>query len=239
MPGFKINQYITLKLEHRKTEIYIQGKRFLQCKHIFFINAHRNTQQSIIGSIDEAKVFLTSGEEIGPESFGITPEEEFWAHCSNLQTWAENNYNTNLLHSNLAFPLLKILTRVGDPTAKKMFKNEIIKKFEECKKNLFVNTIRFLLDEEYYKFLNENELEVLSHILKTIFFKLAENGLYEQFKIILSTRSISCLKEEDLKHLMHKLIQMRGKPSTNYIFNNRFILTLNTYYNLRYLSSQK
>ncbi len=241
MAEFNINQFITLKLENKKTNIYIQGTKFLQCKNVIFINPHENRQQGIIGSIDEAKVFLTSeyGEEISPQFLGITPEEEFWAHCSNLQVWAEYNYNTSLLHSNLAFPILKTLAEVGDPTAKKVFKNEIIKKFEECEESLFVNTISYLLDEEYYKFLNEIELEVLSHILKTIFLKLAKKGLYENFDRILSTRSMGCLKEEGLKYLMHKLIRMRGKPSTNYIFNNRFILTLNTYYNLRYLSSEK
>ena len=38
-------------------------------------------------------------------SVDITPKQEFWAHCSNLQTWNENYYDTRLIHTNLAFPL--------------------------------------------------------------------------------------------------------------------------------------
>lgn len=60
----------------------------------------------------------------------ITPEEEFWGHCSNLQAWVENNYDTRLLHSNIAFPLLKKLTEAGDPNTNKVFKEEIARRFE-------------------------------------------------------------------------------------------------------------
>ncbi len=59
----------------------------------------------------------------------ITPQEEFWGHCSNLQAWIENDYNTRLLHRSLAFHLLKELAALGDPKAKKMFKKEIIDTF--------------------------------------------------------------------------------------------------------------
>ena len=41
--------------------------------------------------------------------------------------WFENKYNPRLLHSNLAFPLLKQLTDVGDPLASEVFKVELIK----------------------------------------------------------------------------------------------------------------
>ena len=47
----------------------------------------------------------------------------------NLQVWAEMNYDTRILHRNLAFPLLKKLAQVGDPIAKKALKDEIAKRF--------------------------------------------------------------------------------------------------------------
>ncbi|GAH27524.1 unnamed protein product, partial [marine sediment metagenome] len=60
----------------------------------------------------------------------ITPEQEFWAHCSNLQTWAEHHYDTRLLHSNISFPLLRRLTEAGDPVAKQFFKDEIAERIK-------------------------------------------------------------------------------------------------------------
>jgi hypothetical protein len=56
-------------------------------------------------------------------STNIPPEIRFWAHCSNLETWGENNYDTRLIHSNLAFPLLKKLTEAGDQTKKNYHSN--------------------------------------------------------------------------------------------------------------------
>ncbi|MFX1237046.1 MAG: hypothetical protein ACFFAS_03805 [Promethearchaeota archaeon] len=50
----------------------------------------------------------------------IPPETEFLVHCSNLQAWVEHGYDARLIHSNLAFPLLKRLCEVGDPQAKRM-----------------------------------------------------------------------------------------------------------------------
>ena len=59
----------------------------------------------------------------------MSSKTEFRANCSNLQAWVENGYDTRLLHRNLAFPLLKKLTNVGDLHAKKVFKDEIANKY--------------------------------------------------------------------------------------------------------------
>lgn len=48
------------------------------------------------------------------EKINFLDEIEFWGHCSNLQVWAENNYDTRLLHRNLSSPLLKQLSDLGD-----------------------------------------------------------------------------------------------------------------------------
>ncbi|MFX0102149.1 MAG: leucine-rich repeat domain-containing protein [Candidatus Hodarchaeota archaeon] len=58
----------------------------------------------------------------------IPVDDVYWATCSNLQAWAENDYNTRLLHSKLAFPLLKALMEAGDPVANKVYKKELIEK---------------------------------------------------------------------------------------------------------------
>ena len=87
----------------------------------------------------------------------IPPETEFWGHCSNLQVWFENNYDTRLLHSNLAFPLLKRLTEVGDNQAKNVFNEEIVKRLRS---GVF-NTFLFLFETEYISYLSKDEKELV------------------------------------------------------------------------------
>lgn len=53
------------------------------------------------------------------------PEEEFRGPCSNLAPWVENDYDTRLLHSSLAFPFLKELADHGDARAMEKFKEEV------------------------------------------------------------------------------------------------------------------
>ncbi len=84
------------------------------------------------------------------------------AHCSNLQAWAENNYNTNILHSNLSFPLLTELNKAGDPIAKRVFGEEIAKRIE----NGYLPTIKFLFQENYLDFLNSEQKKLVVSFLK-------------------------------------------------------------------------
>jgi len=72
----------------------------------------------------------------------------------NLQAWHENNYDTCLLHSNLAFPLLKKLSDVGDPVAKIVFKEEIIKRLRKG----YDPITQYLLDNNYHAYLTREEL---------------------------------------------------------------------------------
>ncbi|HDZ18267.1 hypothetical protein LCGC14_0736600 [marine sediment metagenome] len=67
--------------------------------------------------------------------------------------WAELESNTRLLHSNLAFPLLKKLTEVGDPLAKRVFKEEIAKRLESG----YWPVIEFLKNEKYIDLLSREE----------------------------------------------------------------------------------
>ena len=121
---FVINQYLKLKLEQRRTIIYVNNQPFRQCMYLLLnIPVDRIEDYDEIDSIDEAAEKLDRSMERG-HGVGnrISPKEEFMGHCSNLQAWVENGYDTRILHRNLAFPLLKRLTAVGDPLAKKVFK---------------------------------------------------------------------------------------------------------------------
>ena len=122
---FTINEYLTLKLEGGETFIYVAGERFRQCRFLM-INLPLEEIENFdeIKSIDEAAEIINPSMREPPEpekirrheipTYKILPEEEFWGLFSNLQAWFEHGYNTRLLHVNLAFPLLKRLTNVGD-----------------------------------------------------------------------------------------------------------------------------
>ncbi|MHA1146935.1 MAG: leucine-rich repeat domain-containing protein [Promethearchaeota archaeon] len=125
----RLNKFITLKLENGRTNIYVKDQIFNQCKFLF-INLKKGKQYNEIQSIDEAAEKLDRSLEGGRiTQYDISPETEFWGHCSNLQAWVENNYDTRILHRNLAFPLLRHLARLGDPLAKVRLKEEIIRRF--------------------------------------------------------------------------------------------------------------
>jgi len=127
--NFTINSYISLILdEDGKTKICINDEEFIICKSLI-ASFNKDSLQNI-KTIDE--LYDISRKTLNKKDinvYQINPLDEFWAHCSNLQAWAENGYDTRLLHRNIAFPLLKRLTEVGDNTAKKVFKEEISKRY--------------------------------------------------------------------------------------------------------------
>jgi len=160
MNDFVINGFLVLKLESDSTNIYVDGKFFNQCKYLMLNIPTVDTEEfSDIDSIDNAAEILgwTDDGQVGVK-YEIDPETEFWGHCSNLQAWFENNYDTRILHSNLAFPLLKKLTEVGDPLAKRVFKEEIAKRIESGYQPVIV----YLFNQGYLKFLNIEEFKALN-----------------------------------------------------------------------------
>ena len=128
---FSINDNLTLKFVEETTIVYVNNKRFIQCKYLLLnIDTQEFDKLEEIDSIDVAAEQLDNSLEYGiSSSVDITPEEEFWGHCSNLQAWTENDYDTSLLHSNISFPLLYKLAEEGDIKARKIFKEEMVKRF--------------------------------------------------------------------------------------------------------------
>jgi tetratricopeptide (TPR) repeat protein len=158
MREFEINKYFSLKFEDNKTYIYVGNERFHKCKYLL-LNIPIDKIQTFdqIESIDEAAEKLDKTMETEAYKVDIPPETEFWGHCSNLQVWAEHDYNTRLLHSNLAFSLLKKLVEVGDPIAKKVFKDEIAERFSSGYEPVAI----YLIQEDYLNYLNDEELKTL------------------------------------------------------------------------------
>lgn len=217
MKEFKINDYITLKLEHNETFIYVQGKKFLQCIRLV-LDIQRNdiSDYDEIESIDEAaEVFkqslwqnkIVEGPMAQPSRFQnetITPEQEFWGHCSNLQTWVDNNYDTRLLKSDLSFPLLHKLVDVGDLKAKRVFKDEIAKRFTSG----YLNVILYLLEQNYLDYLNDEEKEILyeNFNFETFLSVKPEKFFWilEKFISLGIDSALSKLKDEISKKMMNE-----------------------------------
>ena len=154
-------------------------KKFLTCKYLLLdIPVDKANEFDEIDSIDEAAEKLDHSQHNGIFRYEIDPATEFWGHCSNMQVWVENNYDTRLIHKNISFPLLKKLTDLGDPIARKVFKEEIAGRI----KNGYGPVISYLIEEGYLKYLNEDELSVVNDDLRknlNLFFK---KQLADQFE---------------------------------------------------------
>ena len=206
---FKLNDFLTVRFERNKTVIYIKGEPFKICKYLL-MNVPLN-EVCDYDSIDQASEFYSKQleNEITPQEVGLTPEEEFKGHCSNLQVWVENNYDTCLLHKNLAFPLLKKLSSVGDSVAKEALAQEILERFKSGSTTVQL----FLISGKYLQFLKEKCVEDL-------------------FPYIVDKQVLSCLggyfeRERDLLSEIKVLNLLVEKDFINYeyliVLANRYI----------------
>lgn len=165
----KLNEFLEVRLENGRSWIYVKGTKFRQCTYLLLNIPEENVENfDEIQSIDEAEELLEYRHDFHDlnskirREFTIEPIEEFRANCSNLQAWVENDYNTQILHRTLAFPLLKQLVQVGDPLAKKAYKDEIAYRLES---NDIVIT-HYLIQQGYLKDLSEPELKIIIENLK-------------------------------------------------------------------------
>ncbi len=151
----RLNKIISLKLEGKKTVLYINDKPFRQCMRLLVNIPKREIQNyDKINSIDDLTDIYKNTEYYKKN---ISPEEEFKGHYSNLQTWVEHEYDTQLMHRNLAFPLLKELSKQGVLKAKNRFKEEVVQRFLSGN----FNVMTYLIDQKYLSDFTEEELDVL------------------------------------------------------------------------------
>ncbi len=180
MREIKITKYLTLKLEG-KTIIYINSKRFGVLK------------------IPESPFFDEVQSADKPPN-DLNAEIEFLWHCSNLQAWVKNNYEINLLNSDIYFSLLSKLTFFGDSKAKRVFKEEILKRLETG----IDKTLRFILKNHYLgntysDFFTRDEL---LFIYKNYVSKYESLGLLLPF-----LRTLSFEKIPDVDHHYKKVVK--------------------------------
>ncbi len=91
-----------------------------------------------------------------------------------------------MLHSNLAFPLLKKLTDVGDPKAKKIFTNEIAERMTGG----HTTVSKYLIEENYLDYFHEEELDVLIDFFKD---EIAKDFKSRYGKILFDFELSACL----------------------------------------------
>lgn len=158
-PEFRVNDYLVLKLENNRTNIYVGGRLFNHCKYLLLNIVRKEFKEhDEIESIDEAAERLDdSMHGIGFQKYHVSPETEFWGHCSNIQAWYENEYDTRLLHRNLAFPLLEALIKAGNPLAKKALKEEIAQRLESG----YPSVVMYLIKQNYLDYLTQEELNTI------------------------------------------------------------------------------
>jgi hypothetical protein len=150
----QINENITLKLENYLTTIYVNGQRFSQCKYLL-IDIPDIALGEEIDSIDKAEAKLSRALEGRMDI--ISPQEEFWGHASNIQAWAENDYDSRILHRTIAFPLLKKLADLGDNRALIRFQEEIIKRIKED----YLTVTKYIVQEGYLAYIDEDQYDLI------------------------------------------------------------------------------
>ncbi|TFG21550.1 MAG: leucine-rich repeat domain-containing protein [Promethearchaeota archaeon] len=204
MGEFKVNEYITLKLEDGRTNIYVGGKPFIQCKYILMRKTAYELEDLLkdLKSVDEIVDYTNSLKKVKHEVVNIPDETKFFVHCSNMQLWAENNYDTRFLHSNLAFPLLKKLSNpeINDPKAKRAFKDEIAKRFQSG----YPSVIEFLIRKRYLDYLNAEEIDTLFEGLDLeLIIKQKPRILIALYNSSTRSRTLKTKKNKSLYNLRH------------------------------------
>ncbi|HME51756.1 MAG TPA: tetratricopeptide repeat protein [Candidatus Lokiarchaeia archaeon] len=106
-----------------RVQVLVDGRPVLHCA---FLVADISPVDESIESIDDLARVAGARQLEGQGIRDImTIEEEVFAHASNIQAWAEHDYDTRLLHSNIAFPLLKELAAAGDDKATRVLQADI------------------------------------------------------------------------------------------------------------------
>ena len=207
---YKINEYITLKLEDKRTQIYVNGKKFLQCMGLFLqIPPQTRHLYEELESIDEAVEVYKYPSLF--QNRTITPEQEFWAHCSNLQAWVEHQYDTRLLMSNASFPLLKKLTEAGDPIARKVFKEEIAQRLESG----YPSVVQYLIIQGYISHFTPFEFKTIietTNLIKNVSAqpKMLSDFLQkctDRFPTILGDILLKILELPEGKKILKKIVK--------------------------------
>ncbi len=143
---FKISHLLSVRLDGDGPRMYVRGQPFDQCAYpVLNDDGVREHESECYDDVEtpcvprkaarsvDAFLWKEHGTLDHPgyvEGSQVSMKELFWGLCSTLQAWAENDYDTRLLHVNLAFPLARALANAGDSAAKAMFEREVIARWK-------------------------------------------------------------------------------------------------------------
>lgn len=217
----KISPHIELRFENNQTDLSIDEEYVETCWDVKLNIPLKNVRDyDYINSIDDISDLVNNSDSKN-EGYILSPEEKFWGHCSNIQAWVENDYDTRVLHSNIAFPLLKRLNIIGDSKAKKVFKKEIVERFLSGEKIVII----FLLENSYLDYLTEFEKKELIESVKINFtnFKIFEFtdfiDLLEEFYLEVGNYNRSSFLMNNLDQISNFFAQQLSEPN----FDNKKI----------------
>lgn len=233
----------------------MNNERFNHCKTLIIGIPRGNIFKcDSFDSIDKIALHLKTLEH--QTMYYISPREEFVGHCSNIQAWCENDYNTNILHSSLAFPLLKKLAEVGDSKARITLKEEAVKRLETGCSSVMLSLIKggylnLFTEEEISIFYDNASLDFLvtndTAANFSVIVELAKLGMqkakvilrnkiklafdsndYPEVLNLISHKFLSGLGEKEVKAISLKESQMMRtyKPVLGRKYNDPFSLLL-------------
>ncbi len=128
---FVVNEYIDVAWdeEEERVQVLVAGEPVLHCAFLVAAISPTDDEVSSIDDLAEREgARQLEGKDVR-ELLSI--DEEVRAHASNIQAWAENGYNTRLLHSNISFTLLKALVKAGDVKAERVLDAELAERIRD------------------------------------------------------------------------------------------------------------
>jgi hypothetical protein len=104
---FVVNEHLDVVWDtsEERVQVLVDENPVLHCS---FLVANVSASDSTVKSIDDLAE-RAGAHELENKDLRkmLSIEEGIQAHASNIQAWAEHGYDTRLLHSNIAFTLLK------------------------------------------------------------------------------------------------------------------------------------
>ena len=154
---------LSIQLIGEEVVIFVNGEEFIQCSNLVLaIQGEDVGMLEEVDSIDHLAEFSKEYNNAYPYyaemQVAIQPESAFWGHCSNIQAWVEHEFDSELLHSNLAFPLLHELSKHGYMLAKECLAEEILRRL----KSGYVPTVQYLVEQGFVSLLSSDQLAALA-----------------------------------------------------------------------------
>jgi hypothetical protein len=132
-----LNKYMDLEWRENKPVVYVMGKPFRHCSFLMITfpeenppNARtvddlaRDKRSRSLETVKDIDKYLHDVGNLSPEEH-VTEDDIMRWHSMNLIAWIENDYNPDILNTNISFPLLVALSKAGDDKASRVLKSEV------------------------------------------------------------------------------------------------------------------